>query len=311
MEKHTKIICPLCKSRDVKLLTSVRDVEYFTSDLFYNYFNCKFCKSIFLNKPPVNQLHRIYPSAYYSFESNDRSFFHQFLEYSKSYLDKLNFKKSLRKIDAKKIYTLDIGGGTGYMSNVLKDSDRRVFETTILDIDSKAKSTANKNGHKFLTSTIENLNIKNKFNYVLMLNLIEHVYDPLKVLKIVKKSMKRSGLLLIKTPNTLSLNRKIFSKVYWGGYHAPRHWIIFNKQSFSNLAKKSGFIVEDFSYTQGAPQWAASILGTVNIIFSIKSKKPMHLRFSFILLLFFFAVFDFATSFLIKTDQMYFLLRKK
>jgi len=233
------------------------------------------------------------------------------LEYSKSYLDKLNFKKSLRKIDAKKIYTLDIGGGTGYMSNVLKDSDRRVFETTILDIDSKAKSTANKNGHIFLTSTIENLNLQNKFNYVLMLNLIEHVYDPLKVLKIVKKSMKRSGLLLIKTPNTLSLNRKIFSKVYWGGYHAPRHWIIFNKQSFSNLAKKSGFIVEDFSYTQGAPQWAASILGTVNIIFSIKSKKPMHLRFSFILLLFFFAIFDFATFFLIKTDQMYFLLRKK
>jgi 2-polyprenyl-3-methyl-5-hydroxy-6-metoxy-1,4-benzoquinol methylase len=303
--------CPICKSKNTVFITSVKDVEYFSSKISYNYFNCNKCECIFLNKPPVKKLNQIYPKNYYSFDLKHNNYFHKFLEYVKSKFDKIILIKCLKNVNSQKILSLDVGGGAGAISNILKKIDTRVTETTILDIDSKAQAIAIKNGHKYIKSNIEKININNKFNFVLMLNLIEHVSNPRKVLKITHRLMKKSGVLLIKTPNTLSFNRKLFSKIYWGGYHAPRHWVLFNKKSFSSLALELGFDIKYFSYTQGAPQWSASIIGSIISIFAITPKIPMHQRFSFRMLLFFFAIFDYITFFLLKTDQMFFLLKKK
>lgn len=306
--KYT-ITCPICQSTHSKLLSSVKDVEYFTSFEYFHYYQCLDCYIIFLNNPPVNDLHIIYPDNYYAVKgpnANDSNFM-CLLEGIKNKLDTKSFSKALKKVSSTKINCLDIGGGSGWVMNLVRNSDSRVSETTILDINKQSSNLANANGHRFICGLVETLEIQNEFDFVLLLNLIEHVEDPRLVLSKIYNSMNSGGILYIKTPNTDSINRYIFGSKYWGGFHAPRHWVLFNKENFSKLAKSSGFIIENFTYTQGAPQWAASILGT---FFKGDKNVPMHSDIKFSLLLFFFACIDYLRLPFFKTDQMIFLLKK-
>jgi 2-polyprenyl-3-methyl-5-hydroxy-6-metoxy-1,4-benzoquinol methylase len=303
------IICPNCKTASNKLLSSVSDVEYFTTSDHYDYYECLLCHVIFLNNPPVQNLNLIYPDNYYAVigPNEKTSSLMRILEVIKKRFDILSFSKSLKKISSSKLNCLDIGGGTGWVMNLVRESDSRVQATTILDINKKSELLANANGHKFICGPVESLDSNNEFDFVLLLNLIEHVQNPEIVLNTIFRSMKSGGLLYIKTPNTDSINRYIFDAKYWGGFHAPRHWVLFNKANFSELARKTGYSIEKFTYTQGAPQWAASILGT---FFKGNRNSPMHTDFKFSFLLMLFACIDYLRLPFCKTDQMIFLLKK-
>lgn len=309
-----EIKCPICDGNKSRLLSSVGDVEYYTTLDLYDYYECLSCKVIFLNNPPLDSLSVIYPDNYYAVQgpSNYSNKVQLLLEKIKTHFDRRMFSKSLALISSKTITCLDVGGGAGWVMNIVRSADPRIKDTWILDINENSKSIAEKNGHRYICGLVSSIEMQNKFDFVLLLNLIEHVDDPRSVLIKIFSSMNHGGILLIKTPNTDSLNRYLFQKRYWGGYHAPRHWVLFNKRNFINLAKECGFSVETFSYTQGAPQWAASILGT--FFYSDSHAKsnvePMHERFMFPILLMLFAFFDFIRLPFFNTDQMIILLRK-
>lgn len=305
--------CPLCKSDSIKVFSKVMDVEYFSLDGWFQYLECVDCKSVFLENPPTEKLEIIYPSNYYSVEgANQRNYrLHMLLLKAKEYLDTRLFKSCLKLATPPSISCLDVGGGNGWLMNLLKNSSKRVSRTVIFDLNESSRADAELNGHEFICGKIESIDIKEEFDFVLMLNLIEHVENPGLVLSLINRSMKSEGLLLVKTPNTLSLNRMLFRNGYWGGCHAPRHWILFNKVSFTELAERCGFSVVKFKYTQGAWQWTASVLGTYRQRSDFKgSRLPMHqMPFASILILMF-GIVDFLLLPIMKTDQMFFLLQK-
>ncbi|MEO6683110.1 MAG: methyltransferase domain-containing protein, partial [Ginsengibacter sp.] len=72
----------------------------------------------------------------------------------------------------------------------------------------------------------------------------EHVESPDKVLLGINRLLKPGGILLIVTDNTDSLDFGYFKKRYWGGYHFPRHWNLFNKKSIAKLAVKTNFEID-------------------------------------------------------------------
>ena len=305
--------CPLCHSAGTRLLSSVRDVEYFTSDGVFHYYGCDDCGSIHLKDPPVDRLGEIYPNNYYSVSGpgQRKSLLATVLESVKASMDKRLYARVLKTIPGDILSCLDIGGGAGWMMNVVRDADSRVRKTAVLDINENSRAPAEENGHRYLNHTVEMLRAENEFHFILMLNLIEHVADPMRILTNVCKALTPSGRLLIKTPNTKSWNRRLFEKHYWGGYHAPRHWVLFNKESFYKLAADCGFAVESFRYTQGAPQWVASILGTWELYHPGASRKPLYNRPLCSILTLLFAGFDFLRLPLSRTDQMIIVLKKK
>ena len=304
--------CPLCNNERNKLFSVVKDVEYLSGKEDYKYYNCSSCEAIYLDNPPIDKLNKIYPDNYYSFNENKKNnFLRKLLEVIKYNFDKLLFKKYLNRLDFKFIECLDIGGGSGWLSSIVKKLDNRVMSTTIIDLEKSSKNIAETNGHKYICSNVDDIQIKNKFHFVLMLNLIEHVINPKKTLLRVNESMKKGGILIIKTPNTNTLSKNLFKNFYWGGLHAPRHWILFNKDNFLELAKACNFEVEDFSYTQGAPQWTASVIGSINKIFNINPHKTMNQNFFNPLLNILFALFDYLTIWILKPAQMFVVLRKR
>ena len=103
------VTCLICKNNKTLIYKKSKDVEYFSSKKIYSYFFCTLCEVIFLFNPPT-KLSRIYPKSYYSFDKNDKNLY-TFFNLVKNYLDLRLFRNILKKINKKKIYCLEVGGG--------------------------------------------------------------------------------------------------------------------------------------------------------------------------------------------------------
>ena len=154
--KSTPAYCPVCQQTNICTWCIAKDYEYFSTAEEYTYFHCNDCKSIFIHPIPLDQLKKIYPPNYYSFVNKPGNIVVRL----KEWLDKRFFKKILAKIDSPEINVLDIGGGTGWILDVLKSADPRIVNTQIVDIDKEASSIAEKKGHAYYTGTIENFDTK-------------------------------------------------------------------------------------------------------------------------------------------------------
>jgi len=301
--------CPICKNNTADKYCSARDVEYFTIPGNFDFYECTICDILFINPMPINLLSTIYPPNYYSFTSMNKSISFRI----KDFIDSLFYKKILKKIPGEKIRVLDIGGGTGTLLDSIKNADPRVSFTQVVDLDSNAKTIAEKKGHHYYQGPIEQFEDEERYDVILVLNLIEHVADPLKVLNKAATLLNPNGAIIIKIPNYKSLDARIFKNTYWGGLHCPRHWVLFTKKSFSMLANLSGLTIKQFSYTQGAPFWGFSILHWLHTKkwISADKDKPIIYHPLFSIISVGAAIFDFARRPFAPLSQMFFVLGKK
>ncbi len=301
--------CPVCRQKKINLWSLAKDYEYFSTDDEYAYYECQDCQSIFIHPVPTEQLAQIYPPNYYSFVSKSGNI----VVRTKEWLDRIYFKKNLRKIQSSEIHLLDIGGGTGWMIDNLKKTDTRIRYSQIVDIDAKAKKVAEHNGHFYFEGAIEKFSTDKKFNLILMLNLVEHVENPLAIVQKAEALLEPGGFIIIKTPNTNSWDAHLFRKKYWGGLHCPRHWVIFSEKSFRILLQSTSLRIRELNYTQGAPFWAFSIIAGLHKkkIVNISSSKPLIFHWLFAPVSAFFALIDFIRKPFAKTSQMFIVLEKE
>jgi len=157
---------------------------------------------------------------------------------------------------------------------------------------------------------IEDYHTEKKFDVILLLNIIEHVANPISVLQKTEKMLAPRGIVVIKTPNVDSLDANLFRRSYWGGLHCPRHWIIFSDKSFLKMVEQVKLSVVQISFTQGAPFWTYSILQLFRKKKVELKKTPLidHPLFGVLSLLF--AIFDTVRSMFSKTSQMFVVLKK-
>ncbi len=299
--------CPLCGSKQNKLWASATDLEYLTTSQTFQYFKCPQCSCLFIHPVPVNKLSVIYPPNYYSFSGDQPSW----VEKAKQTMDARWLRRILGRISVDQINILDVGGGTGWMLDLLKNIDPRVALTQVVDMDQKAAQKARAKGHRYFQGPIEAFATRQKFHLVLMFNLIEHVKDPIQVLQKIQKVLVPGGLLLVKTPNIDSWDAQLFRHGNWGGYHCPRHWVLFNETSFTKALGKTRLELLSLTYTQGAPFWTQSVMIGLykRKLIHYTKEKPLVDHPLFPVLAAFFAGFDFLRGLFFKTSQMLILLR--
>jgi 2-polyprenyl-3-methyl-5-hydroxy-6-metoxy-1,4-benzoquinol methylase len=299
--------CPLCGIGDVVHHATARDIEYFTVDATFDFFRCAACDVVFIDPMPWNRLGEIYPKNYYSFVSGERSA----TQRVKEFLDRRFFRKVLNPIPGERLSALDVGGGSGWLLDLVKDAEPRVMDTWVVDIDGAARELAEAAGHTYFEGRIEDLSVTRTFDVVLMLNLIEHVTDPRAVLCKARELLAPGGRIVIKTPNVDALDARLFHNSSWGGFHTPRHFVLFTKPSFARLAEEVGLTVESFSYTQGAPFWSVSMLDVLRRCGLVKVSKERPAIYHPLIpaLQATFAAFDMARAPFAKLSQMNFVLR--
>jgi 2-polyprenyl-3-methyl-5-hydroxy-6-metoxy-1,4-benzoquinol methylase len=300
--------CPVCQQPDTSLWSTARDYEYFSTAKDYQYYHCLACSTLFIYPVPVHELKQIYPSNYYSFVTAKKGMVTRI----KEALDHRHFKKILKEIKTPSVRVLDVGGGTGWLAGMIREIDNRVTVTQIVDIDNGANEAAISNGHLYFEGILEDFVTTQKYELILMLNLIEHVANPLQVIKKAAALLAPGGLILVKTPNYLSLDARWFRNSYWGGLHCPRHWVIFSEKSFIRLVKQTDLRINKLQYTQGAPFWAFSIIAWMHRkgLIRVSAQKPIIFHFWFAPISGLFAGFDFIRGMFSKTSQMFIELKK-
>jgi 2-polyprenyl-3-methyl-5-hydroxy-6-metoxy-1,4-benzoquinol methylase len=301
--------CLACDSTENIEWASAKDAEYLTTNETFQFYRCENCHVLFIDPVPSERLNIIYPQNYYSFVTPKTSIIFAI----KNWLDRRIFKRLFAQIPGESLNVLDVGGGAGWQLNNLRRIEPRITQTYLVDLDPNAEKLARKHGHEYFCGGIENYETNIKFDFVLLLNLIEHVKDPTKVLVKLRSMLSDKGIVLVKTPNYDALDAQIFRHKNWAGYHCPRHWVLFTKNSFENLAKRAGLHVKYFSYTQGAPFWAASFLSWLSKIgmVNITKERPIMYHPLFGFLSAGFAFLDFVRRPFAKTSQMFFMLTTK
>lgn len=301
-------LCPLCKRPRGLHYAQARDIEYVTSDRTFDFYRCQDCDVLFISPMLSDKLNEIYPKNYYSFSNTKRSS----AAMVKEWLDRRAFRAQLKEIAGDRLAVLDVGGGTGWLLDIIKACDARVTETSVVDLDADAGDRARAAGHTYWHGPFETFPGGKTFNLITMLNLIEHVADPRAVLQKARDLLAPGGQVLIQTPNFLSLDARLFKDRSWAGYHTPRHFVIFQRSSLEQLCRDCGLSVASFAYTQGAPFWSVSLLEELRRLglVSITAERPAINHPLTPLLQIASAGFDFARSPFAKLSQMKLVLQR-
>jgi fatty acid desaturase/SAM-dependent methyltransferase len=310
-DQTAPVPCPVCASERTAAFAQAWDSEYHTSADRYTYRRCQACGVVFLPDPPVARLREIYPPNYYAYTpAATQSLLHRF----KNYLDGGLFRRLIADLPGDDpVAVLDVGGGTGWLAGLIRSQNPRVQHTHVVDLDESAQAAAQASGHGFSACRIEDFQAARSFDLILLLNLIEHVADPAAVLSRLAGVMSARGRLLIKTPNTDTLSCRLFRHHNWGGFHCPRHWVLFHRQNFEALAARCGLRVLWTKYTQGAPQWTTSILGWLadSGWIRITKDRPAHVHPLYTPLLTVTALLDFFLKPFLRPSQMFVLLERQ
>ncbi len=75
---------------------------------------------------------------------------------------------------------------------------------------------------------------------VTQLGYIEHEWHPLDGLRAAWRVLKPGGVLVIKTPNYASWNRRVMG-MEWCGYHVPAHCNYFTPRTLARILRRTGF----------------------------------------------------------------------
>jgi len=132
-----------------------------------------------------------------------RSAFHS--EYN-SYLAQYKVESCLDNIRGNTL--LDLACGDGMMTQMFAQKMKRVVG---VDANGDHLGEAKKRlpDSEFHESLIEDLELSEKFDTVTMLDLLEHVVDPVELLKKAASFLEDDGVLIIHVPNAMAINRRL------------------------------------------------------------------------------------------------------
>jgi ubiquinone/menaquinone biosynthesis C-methylase UbiE len=250
--------CCVCGTDDAEPIGIGGDFEYRTSHDTFLAMRCNSCGLVYLNpRPSVSDFETIYPPNYHAFDFSEADF--GFVHRVRSRLEAKRLLSLCRDLpeDAR---ILDVGCGDGFHLNLLKKYGGKNWTLKGVDVDKRAAQMAEKSGLKVYLGNVEELDLpENSYELAFMIQTIEHVEKPEKVLSAVRKILKPGGKLVVVTDNTDSFDFKLFKGGYWGGYHFPRHWNLFNQNSLRKLAAKTDFEVAKLATIVSPVNWVYSI----------------------------------------------------
>lgn len=306
----TLMACPICGDGEAELFATAYDKEYFTSEQPWRYARCPRCTAVYLHEPPADRLGEIYPDNYYSYGGIAET---SITERIKEWLDRRTLRRTLERVPGEKLRVLDVGGGEGWLLGTVRRACDRVVETHEVDLQEDAAAVAQAAGHIYHRMPVEEFVSDDRFDLILMMSIIEHVADPRAVLVSMSRLLSDDGVLLLKTPNTDTLDCRLFRRHNWGGFHCPRHFVLFTERGLRALGDEVGLEVASCTYTQGAPQWAISVMAWLSDrgLIRVTRERPAYTNRVYEPLLAVFAAVDYARVLFSPTAQMVVQFTKK
>lgn len=251
-------VCPICGQEPQLKHASGIDFEYATTgDYEWTLRRCARCEVVCLSpRPADDEIARIYPSNYYAYDFTSTFT----LGYRvKSLLDRRSVSSYLRAaVPGKNI--LDVGCGDGRLLRIFAEQGVSADALYGVELDAEAVRRARAAGFHVELGRFEDVAYPpGSFGLIVLQQVIEHVPDPRAIVARLRELLVPGGAAVLETPNTASLDHLLFRRRYWGGYHIPRHFYLFNRRSLPRLLDDEGFDVRQVQSLASPNFWIQSV----------------------------------------------------
>lgn len=240
--------CPLCNSQNTRLLTDA--LPGYVQGTTFAVYECDVCHSQFISQANPEQWAGLYQTIY---SHTDIPGYDRYLMYANAVThesDPLNYLAQseamyysvyayLRSVPVKPKRILEIGCGYGYLVYALR---RQGFDAHGIDISHDAIAYAQRSyGSYFTETSIEHFleTSSEQYDLIIMLELVEHLFNPLPTLAECLKRLTPHGKILITTPNRQSG----VSSAVWVSDLPPVHTAWWHPTGIFRAAQQRGWSI--------------------------------------------------------------------
>lgn len=219
---------PIRLSDQAELANYLASTDRF--DRYGQIVQCKNCGLVYTNSRPLTE----YLEKGYR-EAKDLEYVQE--DSSRSINAHLSLSTIKKYVSEGKL--LDIGCSTGFFLNAARID----FEVVGLELSRWAVDFARtKLKLKVFNENLNSVGFENdSFDVITLIDVIEHLPNPMDTLKEINRILKPSGIIYIVTPNINSLSAKILRGKWWG--LRPAHLYYFTPHTITQMLKKNGFEV--------------------------------------------------------------------
>jgi SAM-dependent methyltransferase len=234
-----RAVCPVCGASELEncgpprhhLPTRVAGVPIQIDDLKLSHLKCRSCTYRFVfPQIPYQRLIECYTAAKAQHWTTDQS-----VGERRSY----DLKRRLLEKHAPGRRVLDFGCYDGGFLEYLGENWHR----SGIEPSTRAAERAKARGIRILASSIEEVAPEHhgQFDAIVVFDVMEHLNDPVAVLRSLSRLLTPGGIMLLETGNSDSAHWRLAGTAYW--YCAPvEHVGFFNKRSIQFASRAAGLI---------------------------------------------------------------------
>lgn len=214
---YSEIICPICNSKSTKIFKTINDIDCY---------ECINCEHLFT---PVSKLMQGVCERYDNIQSESDNFISTYGDRNKLLL-KLFLQEVPPKIN-NKYNMLDFGAGNAHISRIFKKVLGENVDITCVEANPHCVDIYPKFGLNYVDS-LENLDPN--FDIIYLVEVIEHIEDPVSLLKKLGLLLNSDGKIFISTPLGSKYNRNSVA------FQTKSHLHFFNEKSLNLAMELSG-----------------------------------------------------------------------
>ncbi len=275
------VACSLCGSRRAQEVVRQRDVTHGISDEEFAVVRCEECGLLYTkSRPSLEEIGRYYPrtyfeppppprkvnrikrwvmEAYYGYppatSSRVPARIRKWVVWPDWMLRRLRGKEMLPWIGQGCL--LDVGCGPGTNLTMLQQQGWDVHGVDTSDV--AIAYAQSRFGDRVRLGTLDQAGYRNgAFDVVLFSHSLEHMFDPVGVLKEAWRILDTGGQVVVILPNAGSLEARLFGR-WWFPWELPRHLYHFEKGTLSRMLEQAGFRVQRMRTGVGSLFFMASL----------------------------------------------------
>lgn len=264
IDRFSSRLCPACNQKEAPMFT-VKDK--------FNYVKCETCWTIYMNPAPSEDLladfykdsenYRVWSEVVYPTTQETRwNTLHK--SRSKKVWDSIErFSPSSLLDKSQHINYLEFGAGTGDTAKRI-EFDKRVAQINICAVEANSEMINTLNEKKINVVAFEDL-LESSQDVIGAFEVVEHLRDVRSFFEVAHRALKSNGLLIISTPNSLSLEVNILKSLSTTVDH--EHISIMSPIGLAICALDKGFSVR---FLQAAGELDLELLAESNAIDSRK-----------------------------------------
>lgn len=256
--RTVKAICPLCGPNFIAdPIARGRDFEYGTTGTqLFEFVRCRSCSIILLDpRPEDSAIAGLYPEDYEPYR------FHRLPQLVQRGRDLVQRRKiaMIARFAKSGARLVDVGTGGGALLRLLREHRPTDLQLIGWDFPGPHLIRLKEEGFEVIEAPLDRSHVPAGVDVFVLNQVIEHVPDPAELVRMLGAALKPGGFLIIETPNTAGLDARLFAGGHWGGYHIPRHMVLFDQDNLCTLVRRHGLIVVETARLASPAFWIQSL----------------------------------------------------